>query len=137
MLYHLAQQKEFKPMKYFSIDRVFRNEALDATHLAEFHQIEGVIADRNIGLSHLLGLMQEFYSKIGITKLKYKPAYNPYTEPSLEIFGYHPTLKRWVEIGNSGVFRPEMLRPMGLPDDVNVLGWGLSLERPTMIYYGI
>lgn len=124
-------------MKYFSIDRVFRNETLDATHLAEFHQVEGFIADRNIGLSHLLGVMQEFYSKIGITKLKYKPAYNPYTEPSLEIFGFHPTLKRWVEIGNSGVFRPEMLRPMGLPEDVSVIAWGLSLERPTMIYYDI
>ena len=94
MLYKLAQQKEFTPMKYFSIDRVFRNETLDATHLAEFHQIEGVIADRNIGLSHLLGIMKEFYAKIGITKLKYKPAYNPYTEPSLEIFGFHPTLKK-------------------------------------------
>jgi phenylalanyl-tRNA synthetase alpha chain len=42
-----------------------------------------------------------------------------------------------VEIGNSGVFRPEMLRPMGLPEDVSVIAWGLSLERPTMIYYGI
>jgi phenylalanyl-tRNA synthetase alpha chain len=81
--------------------------------------------------------MEEFYAKIGITNIKYKPAYNPYTEPSLEIFGFHPQLKKWVEIGNSGVFRPEMIRPMGLPEDVNVLGWGLSLERPTMIYYGI
>lgn len=94
MLYQLAQQSKseegFKPMKYFSIDRVFRNETLDATHLAEFHQIEGFIADRNIGLSHLLGIMKEFYAKIGITQIKYKPAYNPYTEPSLEIFGFHP-----------------------------------------------
>ena len=137
MLYKLAQQKEFKPTKYFSIDRVFRNETLDATHLAEFHQCEGMIADRNIGLSHLMGVIAEFYKKIGIKKLKYKPAYNPYTEPSLEIFGYHPTLKRWVEIGNSGVFRPEMLRPMGLPEDVNVIAWGLSLERPTMIHYNL
>jgi phenylalanyl-tRNA synthetase alpha chain len=55
----------------------------------------------------------------------------------LEIFGFHPTLKKWVEIGNSGVFRPEMLRPMGLPEDVSVIAWGLSLERPTMIYYNI
>jgi phenylalanyl-tRNA synthetase alpha chain len=137
MLYKLSQQKEFKPTKYFSIDRVFRNETLDATHLAEFHQCEGLIADRNIGLSHLMGMVAAFYKKIGITKLKYKPAFNPYTEPSLEIFGYHPTLKRWVEIGNSGVFRPEMLRPMGLPEDVNVIAWGLSLERPTMIHYGL
>ena len=84
-----------------------------------------------------MGIINEFYGKIGITKLKYKPAYNPYTEPSLEVFGYHPTLKKWVEIGNSGVFRPEMLRPMGLPEDVNVIAWGLSLERPTMIHYNL
>ena len=95
------------------------------------------MADRNIGLAHLMGIISTFYSKIGITNLKYKPAYNPYTEPSLEIFGYHPGLKQLVEIGNSGVFRPEMLRPMGLPDDVNVIAWGLSLERPTMIHYNL
>jgi len=138
MLYNLANQEGgFKPIKYFSIDRVFRNETLDATHLAEFHQCEGLIADRGIGLSHLMGMIREFYSKIGITNIKFKPAYNPYTEPSLEIFGYHPTLKKWVEIGNSGIFRPEMLRPMGLPEDVNVIAWGLALERPAMILYDI
>lgn len=49
---------------------------------------------------------------IGITKLWFKPAYNPYTEPSMEIFGYHPILKKKIEIGNSGMFRPEMLKPM-------------------------
>lgn len=124
-------------MKYFSIDRVFRNETLDATHLAEFHQVEGVICDRNIGLGHLLGIMKTFFAKIGIKQLKFKPAYNPYTEPSLEIFAYHPLLKKWIEIGNSGVFRPEMLEPMGLPKDVSVIAWGISLERPTMIYYNV
>merc|ERR1712083_198894 len=51
--------------------------------------------------------------------------------------GYHEGLKKWVEIGNSGIFRPEMLLPMGLPENVNVIAWGLSLERPTMIKYGI
>ena len=55
----------------------------------------------------------------------------------MEIFAYHPMLKKWVEVGNSGMFRPEMLQPMGLPEDVNVIAWGLSLERPTMIMYGI
>ena len=47
-----------------------------------------------------------------MTKLRFKPAFNPYTEPSIEIFAYHPMLKKWVEVGNSGMFRPEMLRPM-------------------------
>ncbi|XP_075433620.1 phenylalanine--tRNA ligase alpha subunit [Ascaphus truei] len=136
MLYKLAQQ-EFTPVKYFSIDRVFRNETLDATHLAEFHQIEGVVADYGLTLGDLMGVLKEFFNKLGITKLRFKPAYNPYTEPSMEVFSYHEGLKKWVEVGNSGVFRPELLLPMGLPEDVSVIAWGLSLERPTMIKYGI
>eukprot|EP00095_Tigriopus_kingsejongensis_P005500 snap_masked-scaffold619_size123246-processed-gene-0.18 protein:Tk05500 transcript:snap_masked-scaffold619_size123246-processed-gene-0.18-mRNA-1 annotation:"phenylalanyl-trna synthetase alpha chain b-like" len=128
MLYQLAQGGEFKPVKYFSIDRVFRNETLDATHLAEFHQIEGVIADYGITLGNLVGILYEFFKKLGIEELRFKPAYNPYTEPSMEVFSYHKGLKKWVEIGNSGLFRPEMLLPMGLPEGVNVIGYGLSLE---------
>ncbi|RUS69584.1 hypothetical protein EGW08_022654 [Elysia chlorotica] len=137
MLYKLAQEKEFRPVKYFSIDRVFRNENLDATHLAEFQQIEGVVADRGLTLGDLMGVINQFFQRLGMTKLRFKPAYNPYTEPSMEIFGYHDGLGKWVEIGNSGVFRPEMLRPMGLPEDVSVIAWGLSLERPTMIKYKV
>lgn len=138
MLYLLANQPGgFKPKKYFSIDRVFRNESLDATHLAEFHQIEGLVADRNLSLGDLMGVIKEFFAASGITDIRFKPAYNPYTEPSMEIFGYHPDLKKWTEIGNSGMFRPEMLRPMGLPSDVRVIAWGLGLERPTMIKYRI
>ena len=72
-----------------------------------------------------------------MTELRFKPAFNPYTEPSMEIFAYHPMLKKWVEVGNSGMFRPEMMLPMGMPPDVNVIAWGLSLERPTRIMYGI
>jgi len=75
--------------------------------------------------------------KLGMNQLRFKPAYNPYTEPSMEVFAYHEGLKKWIEIGNSGVFRPEMLLPMGLPPTVSVIAWGLSLERPTMIKYGI
>ncbi|KAJ7638978.1 phenylalanine-tRNA ligase [Roridomyces roridus] len=127
----------FRPAKLFSIDRVFRNEAMDATHLAEFHQVEGVVADRNLTLADLIGFMKTFFSKMGIEQVRFKPAYNPYTEPSLEIFAFHPLLNKWVEVGNSGMFRPEMLEPMGFPKDVRVHGWGLGLERPTMIRYGI
>ncbi|KAF5300100.1 hypothetical protein FQA39_LY11292 [Lamprigera yunnana] len=136
MLYKIAQEKPFAPHKFFSIDRVYRNETLDATHLAEFHQVEGVIADYNLTLGDLIGVLSEFFNKLGITQLEFKPAYNPYTEPSMEIFCFHKGLGKWIEIGNSGVFRPEMLLPMGLPQDVNVIAWGLSLERPTMIKYG-
>jgi phenylalanyl-tRNA synthetase alpha chain len=137
MLYQIANQPEFKPARLFSIDRVFRNETLDATHLAEFHQVEGLVADRNLTLGDLIGTIKIFFERIGISDVKFKPAYNPYTEPSMEIFGFSKQLDKWIEIGNSGVFRPEMLAPMGLPADVKVIAWGLSLERPTMIKYGI
>jgi len=137
MLYKLAQAKPFTPKKYFSIDRVYRNESLDATHLAEFHQIEGLVADYDLTLADLIGIISQFFNKWGMTDLKFKPAYNPYTEPSMEVFAYHPQLKKFIEIGNSGVFRPEMLLPMGLDPKVKVIAWGLSLERPTMIRYGI
>ena len=128
-LHRLAEDP--RPARYFSIDRVFRNESVDATHLAEFHQVEGVIADFGLTLGGLMKFLENFFGQLGITNLRFKPAYNPYTEPSMEVFGYHIGLKKWVEIGNSGMFRPEMLEPMGLPPDLRVYGFGLSLERPT------
>ncbi|PQE27176.1 hypothetical protein CJF32_00000141 [Rutstroemia sp. NJR-2017a WRK4] len=141
MLHKLASQKgpdgRPPPARYFSIDRVFRNETVDATHLAEFHQVEGVIADYGLSLGGLMEFMEIFFNKMGIEDLRFKPAYNPYTEPSMEIFSFHKGLNKLVEIGNSGMFRPEMLESMGLPKDMRVFGWGLSLERPTMIKYKV
>jgi len=142
MLYRLAQETKanngvFRPAKFFSIDRVYRNETVDATHLAEFHQVEGVIADKNLTLGDLIGFMDIFFKKMGVPNIKFKPAFNPYTEPSMEIFSWHPGLEKWVELGNSGMFRPEMLEAMGLDPDVRVIAWGLGLERPTMIKYGL
>lgn len=143
VLYRLGQEykeskdKRFKPVKFFSIDRVFRNETLDSTHLAEFNQVEGVVVDEGLTLGDLMGILQAFFEKLGLSQLRFKPAYNPYTEPSMEIFSYHPGLKKWVEVGNSGVFRPEMLDALGLPANVSAIAWGLSLERPTMIKYKI
>eukprot|EP00823_Brevimastigomonas_motovehiculus_P002495 TRINITY_DN1520_c0_g1_i3.p1 TRINITY_DN1520_c0_g1~~TRINITY_DN1520_c0_g1_i3.p1 ORF type:complete len:303 (+),score=67.77 TRINITY_DN1520_c0_g1_i3:644-1552(+) len=136
MLYQFSKQTPFQPRKLFSIDRVFRNESLDSTHLAEFHQVEGFIVDKDLNLGHLIGVIEEFFRRLGLTELKFKPAYNPYTEPSMEIFAFLKDQNKWLEIGNSGIFRPEMIRTMGYPDNVNVIAWGLSLERPTMIKYG-
>lgn len=128
---------EFTPGRFFSVDRVFRNEEMDKTHLCEFHQVEGFIVDKNLSLANMMHTLNQFFRRIGIEKLRFKPAYNPYTEPSMEIFGYHAGMDRWMEVGNSGVFRPEMLQPMGFGPDVTAIAWGLSLERPTMIKYGI
>ncbi|KAK7281267.1 hypothetical protein RIF29_09090 [Crotalaria pallida] len=93
----MSSQKAFSPKKYFSIDRVFRNEPVDRTHLAEFHQIEGLVCDRGLTLCDLIGVLHDFFSRLGMTKLKFKPAYNPYTEPSMEIFSHRwPCMaKKW------------------------------------------
>ncbi|MCD1295013.1 phenylalanine--tRNA ligase subunit alpha [Methanocella sp. CWC-04] len=130
---YLAKYKT-PPQKFFSVEKVFRNDTIDATHLLEFFQIEGWIMDHNLNIKELMGTFKEFYARMGITVLKFKPTYNPYTEPSLEIYGRHPRTNRWIEVGNSGMFREEMLAPYGI--DCDVVAWGLALERLMMILYG-
>lgn len=121
------------PDKAFTIGKVFRNENPDAMHMAEFHQIEGFVADTNINMRDMIGYFTEFYKTLGITGLKFKPTYNPYTEPSLEIYAKH--MGRLIEIGNSGMFRPEALRPYDIK--ANVIAWGLALERLASIVFDI
>lgn len=83
-------QKPFTPAKYFSIDRVFRNETLDATHLAEFHQIEGVIADHGLTLGHLMGVLKEFFTKLGKQPSQYRQVVSG--EPGRVPLGHQPAL---------------------------------------------
>mgnify|MGYP002637285682 FL=1 len=80
--------------------------------------MEGFVIGHDLSLSNLMGTIEDFYRRLGpeFQKMKFKPTYNPYTEPSMEFCCWHPTLNKWVEVGNSGVFRPEMLRPMGFPE---------------------
>jgi phenylalanyl-tRNA synthetase alpha chain len=128
---HLAALKDKKPKKYFSIGRVFRNEATDYKHLAEFHQVEGIIAWENASFTDLLGVLKEFYSKLGFDNIRFRPSFFPYTEPSLEIEVYFKEKKQWLELGGAGMFRPEVSIP--LAGMYPVLAWGLSLERPLML----
>ncbi|MEM6427335.1 MAG: phenylalanine--tRNA ligase subunit alpha, partial [Cyanobacteria bacterium P01_D01_bin.128] len=96
-------QLQGKNGKYFSIDKVFRNETIDRTHLSEFHQIEGVIVGELLSVRTLMGYLIYFYERLGFKNLKFKPTYNPYTEPSLEVLAYHPPSDRYIEVGNSGL----------------------------------
>jgi len=124
-----------KPGKYFSIGRVYRNEATDYKHLAELHQIDGIIVWRNATFRHLLGCLQEFYRQLGFRKIKFVPHYFPYTEPSVEVHAYFEQRKEWVELGGAGIFRPELT--MSLWGDYPVLAWGLGIERPLMLLYNL
>jgi phenylalanyl-tRNA synthetase alpha chain len=122
------------PERYFSVEKVYRNDTLDPTHLLEFFQIEGWVMAEDLSVRDLMGTFTEFYEQFGITDLEFKPHYNPYTEPSFELFGTHPETGEIVEIGNSGIFREEVLRPLGVECDV--MAWGLALERLLMLMYG-
>ena len=128
--------KDKTPIKVFCIDRVFRNENLDKSHLAEFTQIEGIVIDENVNLSDLIGLLSEFYRKIGFKKIITRPGFFPYTEPSMEVAVYYDKLGEWLEMGGSGIFRPEVTSPWGIKDPTRVLAWGQGLERIAMPYYG-
>jgi phenylalanyl-tRNA synthetase alpha chain len=129
-------QAQGKNGKYFSIDKVFRNENVDRTHLAEFHQIEGVVIGELLSVRTLIGYLTYFYEQLGFQQLKFKPTYNPYTEPSLEVYAYHPPSQKYLEVGNSGLFRPEMLEPLGCGGK-STIAWGLGLERIAMILYDV
>ncbi len=122
------------PVKAFGIDRVYRREAIDATHTPEFEQLEGIIMDEDVTFSHLLGVLKEFYSKMGFEEVRFRPGYFPYTEPSVEPEVFIDGLG-WVELGGAGVFRKEVTAPFGIEHPV--LAWGLGVSRVAMLKLGL
>jgi phenylalanyl-tRNA synthetase alpha chain len=127
--------KRSAPAKYFAVGRVYRNEATDFKHLAEFQQVEGIIVDENASFTDLLGTLRQFYSKLGFEKIRFRPHYFPYTEPSLEVDVFYEPKGEWMELGGAGIFRKEVCVPLW--GKYPVLAWGLALERPAMIMMGL
>jgi phenylalanyl-tRNA synthetase alpha chain len=123
------------PGKYFSIARCFRYDAVDATHAPDFYQIEGIVLGEDINFKTLLGLLKLFGQEIAKAgEFQFRPAYFPFTEPSVELHVKHPELG-WMELGGAGMFRPEVTKPLGV--DVPVIAWGLGLDRMAMVALGI
>jgi phenylalanyl-tRNA synthetase alpha chain len=131
---HLAKVKP-EAGRFFSVGKVFRNEKVSYKHLVEFHQVEGVATAPNASLRELMGLQKEFYSKMGIKRIKFWPTFFPYTEPSLQSMVYNERLKKWVELFGMGIFRPEVTMPLGIKTPV--LAWGGGLERIAMLRFGL
>jgi len=123
------------PAKIFCIGRVYRNETLDYKHLAEFHQIEGIVVSEDVTFRDLLGYLREFFWKLGFEKIRFRPSYFPYTEMSVEPEVYFEAKQDWIELGGAGIFRPEVTMPFGI--NCPVLAWGLSLERVAMLLLGL
>lgn len=123
------------PGKYFGIARCFRYDKVDATHLSDFYQTEGIVLGEEANLKTLLGFLEMFAKEIaGATEVKYVPGYFPFTEPSIEVHIKHPVLG-WFELGGSGIFRPEVTKAMGI--DVPVLAWGIGIDRMALMALGL
>jgi len=122
------------PLKMFSVGRVFRRETITYKHLPEFHQVEGIVADESITFRNLLGILKEFYHQLGF-QVRFRPAYFPYTYLSTECEIYLPEKESWIELGGAGMFRPEVLEPLGV--ETPVAAFGLGIERLAMIRLGI
>ena len=132
----LASKELQIPGKYFAIARCFRYDVIDATHLSEFNQTEGIVVEEGLNFKHLKGLLKMFAEEFAETdQIKITPGYFPYTEPSAELHAKHPELG-WIELGGSGIFRPEMVKPL-LGREIPVLAWGIGIDRLAMFKLGL
>ncbi|MCA9088682.1 MAG: phenylalanine--tRNA ligase subunit alpha [Planctomycetaceae bacterium] len=123
------------PFKAFCVGWVCRNETMSYKHLPVFHQVDGIVIDEHASLASLLGTLESFYLKMGFKQVKFKPAFYPYTEPSVDVVVYLESRGKWIEMGGAGIFRPEVTEPLGCKHPV--LAWGLGMERLAMIRFGL
>ena len=124
------------PGKYFQIQRCFRHDVIDATHLPDFDQAGGFVIEEGLTLRHLFGLLRMFAKEFaGIDEVKIVPSYFPFTEPSCELYAKHPKLG-WIELAGAGMFRPEMVKPL-VGKEISVIAWGIGISRLAMFSLGI
>jgi len=139
-----TMMKQKPPIRVVAPGRVFRRDELDATHSPTFHQIEGLYVDKNVSVADLKGTVEFFFQQLlsPDTKVRFRPHFFPYTEPSFEIDLSSPHLasrgKEWLEIAGCGMVDPNVFRSVGYPDD-EYTGWafGFGIERIAMVMYGI
>ncbi len=130
---HFQGKASQEAHKVFGLGKVFRKETMDATHLPEFYQIEGIVTEPGANFNMLVGLCKEFFTRMGFPEVRFRPAYFPYTEPSMEIDVMYNG--KWMELGGCGIFRPEVTEPLDVPHPV--LAWGFGLERLAMMRLGL
>lgn len=129
----LMKHKE-PPVKMFTIGKVYRPDTIDAKHLPEFHQLDGIVMDKDLNFRNLLGILEAFFKELDIEKVKFRPSYFPFTEPSVEGYIYHPSVG-WVECFGAGMFRPEVLDILNIK--YPTAAWGIGIDRVAMIIMGI
>ena len=133
----LSQLKpEDLPGKFFSVGRVFRNEAIDWNHLAEFYQTDGIVVGEDVTFRDMQGYLKAYLEGLGLNKFRFRPGYFPYTEMSIEAEVWIEEHGSWMELFGAGMFRPEVVKPL-IGVDVPVLAWGPGFDRLVMQSYHV
>lgn len=123
------------PGKYFVINRCYRPDVVDATHLVEFNQCDGFVAGEGLNFRSLLAVLKQFALEVaGAEKVRFVPDYYPFTEPSVQLSALHPEMG-WIEFAGAGVFRPEITENMGFKE--TAIAWGMGIDRLAMFKLGI
>ena len=123
--------------------KVFRSDALDATHTPVFHQVEGLAVDRHLTMAHLKGTLDHFARQMfgPDARTRLRPSFFPFTEPSAEMDLWFPQKKGgpgWIEWGGCGMVNPNVLRACGVdPDEYSGFAFGMGIERTLMLRHGI
>ncbi|RUL88896.1 phenylalanine--tRNA ligase subunit alpha [Tautonia sociabilis] len=135
-----VMERQPPPVRIVAIGRVYRPDAVDPTHSFMFHQIEGLMVDRGVTMAHLkstLRLFAEGYLGTDV-KIRFRPSFFPFTEPSVEVDMLWHGGDRWVEMGGAGMVDPDVLRAVGYdPEEVTGFAFGLGVERLCMRKHGI
>jgi len=131
------------PVYVLAPGRVYRTDELDATHTPVFMQFEGLAVDKGLTMAHLRGTLDHFVKSVfgDDAKVRLRPSYFPFTEPSAELDFWHPTFKdgpRWIEWGGCGMINPNVLRSAGIdPEVYSGFAFGMGVERGLMLRDGV
>lgn len=139
-------QSHTPPIKMICPGKVFRNEATDATHEAQFFQIEGLMVDTDVSLGHMKGVLEYFFSKFfgEEVQVRFRPSFFPFVEPGVEVdmmIAPTPDNKlsgRWIEIMGAGMVHPNVLKASGIdPDKYQGFAFGMGMDRLAVLKYGV
>lgn len=134
------------PIRMICPGKVFRNEATDATHEAQFFQLEGLMVDTDVSLAHMKGVLEYFFSRFfgGDVQVRFRPSFFPFVEPGVEVdmmIAPQPGNKlsgRWIEVMGAGMVHPNVLRAANIdPAVYQGFAFGMGVDRLGVLRYGI
>lgn len=133
------------PIRVIVPGKVFRNEATDATHEAQFHQLEGLYVDKGVHMGHLKGTIEYFFSKFfaGDVEVRFRPSFFPFVEPGVEVDmmlknSDSKLANKWIEIMGAGMVHPNVLRNCNIdPTVYSGFAFGMGIDRLGVMKYGV